>query len=96
MKWKRFYHMTVQRIDHRCACHLSLFSSFSRTLYSSFSLLLRTITVEYVHTIALHCGTSSMSETAPVPSLLLAPESAFPASLSHRGYRHHCVGDAPC
>lgn len=32
MKWKRFYHMTVQRIDYRCARHLSRFSSFSYIL----------------------------------------------------------------
>lgn len=74
--------MTVQCIDrHLCARHLSLFSSSSHTPRP---LDLRTITVGCVHTIALRRGTSSMSGTAPVPSLLLAPESAFPTPLSHR------------
>jgi len=84
--------MTVQYIDRRCARHLSLFS-FS--LHTSRSLDLRTITVGCVHMITLRCGTSSMSGTAPVSSLLLAPESAFPTSHRDTDYRlHHCAGDA--
>lgn len=74
-------------------------SSFTFLFFLAYLIFLilsfsRTVMVGCVHTIALHCGTSSMSWTAPVPSLLLAPESAFPTSLSRRGYRHHCAGDA--
>lgn len=86
--------MTVQRIDHKCARHLSLFSSFSHISYSSFSPSPEQswwgvcIRLRFIAARAACHG----PHLCPVSFLLL--KARPPTSLSRRGYRHHCAGDA--